>query len=500
MKLTDYQEEAFEILKRKNRVYLNWDVGVGKTFFFVFASIERWREVGRCLPTLAVCPQNVFSSFIETFHKIGIDRRYYEILDSPSKRERFFRFHQFKPFTVMSYDTFKSDKFMKAPRDWYASKTPISGAISHLKPEILILDEAHQVKNSKAIVGKKARMIINVPSIKWKMFGSGTPIAIDGRDLFNQFFALDAGKTFGVDEMSFINDYFYDVNQERRGTKGYFPKYEAKSTNELSLFKKAGEVFHIKKAKDCVKLPELKEETVWVDMTEEQETVYKKVELLAHLEFETKQKEYMEGKITKSQFYQSALSKLSALRQVCCGFVYEKDYESEATREVMEVETNKMNTLEKALDFIPFNEKLIIWTVYLETFHQIERLLRSKGIRYATVNGKLTSKQKQQNIKLYKENPSIRVLVAHPKSGGSGLNLQIAKYCIYYSQDFSYIDKVQSEGRNFRKGSIELHDQVQRIYIKTKDSVEENISMNLKRKGDFVASFQKYLTARKNLL
>ncbi len=50
------------------------------------------------------------------------------------------------------------------------------------------------------------------------------------------------------------------------------------------------------------------------------------------------------------------------------------------------------------------------------------------------------------------EEPDCRILVANSVSGGTGLNLQIANYVIFYESPVSPIHRLQAEWRCYRAG------------------------------------------------
>ena len=124
-------------------------------------------------------------------------------------------------------------------------------------------------------------------------------------------------------------------------------------------------------------------------------------------------------------------------------------------------------------------EKFIVWTVFQETYPLLEALLQRNNIGYVVVRGGITAKRRMEAVKSFQRDPEIRCFLSNPKAGGMGLNLQQAKYAFYYSKDYSWIDKNQADGRNYRVDSIKYHDQITYFDIICSGTVEDEILLNL---------------------
>jgi SNF2 family DNA or RNA helicase len=64
------------------------------------------------------------------------------------------------------------------------------------------------------------------------------------------------------------------------------------------------------------------------------------------------------------------------------------------------------------------------------------------------------TKDRDAKMALYKEG-KVRYLVSNTATGGAGLNLTNSHLAIYYSNDFSYRNRAQSEDRQHRIGQTE---------------------------------------------
>jgi len=433
-------------------------------------------------------------------YKLGLNEKYFEILDTKKKRDKFlFIKDSVKPLTVISYAKLIDPSFLRL------NKEIPGGRLSNIPFEVLVLDESHTFKNPKAKITKVVEAFNYMKTIKKRILASGTPYSKDYRDLFSQLLILDKGKRLGKNYYVFENKYFYDKNIARRNSNNYHPLMLIKDDMKPVLFSKIGDCFHKLTIKNINKETEKKVRKLKrikiVELTPEQNDIQKELLLKSKIELEFVKKEIAEAKAIDKpkkiiQYYSKALSLMSCLRQLANGFIYEQldpDNPDKKNRKVCYVPTKKLEVLDKILKLIPYHEKIMIWSVYHETYTMIEKVLNQNNIKYVKIVGSTPPGKRQELIKLYKYNPSYRVFLSHPKSGGVGLNLQEACWSIYYSKDYSLIDRIQSEGRNMRLDSYKYNKTLYEIDIQTNNTIETKINENVNKKKDLVKSFEKYL-------
>ena len=73
----------------------------------------------------------------------------------------------------------------------------------------------------------------------------------------------------------------------------------------------------------------------------------------------------------------------------------------------------------------------------------------------------------------------MRFLVGHPRTGGYGLTLTIAKTMIFYSNDYDLEIREQAEARNHRIGT---ESKVTYVDLVCEGTVDENILKSLRQK------------------
>ncbi|KAI5207477.1 hypothetical protein E4T39_01861 [Aureobasidium subglaciale] len=96
--------------------------------------------------------------------------------------------------------------------------------------------------------------------------------------------------------------------------------------------------------------------------------------------------------------------------------------------------------------------KIIVFTQWLTFLRILGCICESEGWKYKTLHGKLSQKQKNENIKDFKCNPDTRILLATMKTGGVGINLTCARYILLTDPYWNDAGEQQAFGRVFRIG------------------------------------------------
>lgn len=123
------------------------------------------------------------------------------------------------------------------------------------------------------------------------------------------------------------------------------------------------------------------------------------------------------------------------------------------------------------------DDNIVIFYNYVAERKAILKLLRKTEKKILRYDG-------EQHDKLPASDSNIKntVLLAHYKSGSTGLNLQWANVTIYFSLTYSYQEYEQSKGRTWRTGQTK---KCLYYIFKVKNTVDEQIIECLKKKQDF---------------
>lgn len=354
----------------------------------------------------------------------------------------------------------------------------------------LIVDESNLVKNHRA---KRTQNIIRLAEkCKYKLILNGTPISRNEADLYAQWYVLDWRILGYKSYWSFsANHLEFDERNQGRIVKTLNVNYLAE--------KIAPYTYQVKKD-ECLDLPSKTYETIYYYLNDEQREHYEKV--ADNLLFDIDEME-------SCQIYRL----FTGLQNVISG--YRVDVDVKISKEVDRFgneyciksvkgmhksnffeninDNPRINTLLEVISKI--DDKIIIFCKYTDEINSIVSLLNKKYGEDSAVafNGELTLKNRQNNLDKFRENS--RFLVANKICAGYGLNLQFCSYIIYYSNDWDYATRSQSEDRVHRIGQ---NKNVHIIDICASYTLDERIIECLSKKENLVDLFKKEIEITKD--
>lgn len=137
-------------------------------------------------------------------------------------------------------------------------------------------------------------------------------------------------------------------------------------------------------------------------------------------------------------------------------------------------ENTKGRTLLKIID--DFNDKIIVFTKYKPTIEFLEKLLKEKGYKVAVFHGGMTRKEKETQINNFKNEAQVLIST---EAGGEGRNLQFCNGLINYDLPWNPMAIEQRIGRIHRVGQER---DVHIFNLEAKDTIEAYILELLDRK------------------
>jgi Superfamily II DNA/RNA helicases, SNF2 family len=439
--LWEHQRKAVEFANARDWAGYFMEAGTGKSGAAITALRYRYNTAKRIQRTLIIAPLSVCPQWKEEFALFSkIPMEQILVLTGDGKK----RLKQLEtsnaPIVITNYEFVRIAAFYEAVKKW--------------APEILVLDEIHRTKDATSDRTKKLIPIADQAGFKLGL--TGTPVLNGEADLFGQIRLLDGGKHFGTSYYTFRKIYMYDKNAGMPKAR-YFPDWRVKETAKAYFAEVLGKnCFQVKKS-ECLDLPPLHEIVIPIAMTPKQEELY--TQMKRHLVVE------LEGNTSVAEF---AMTKALRLQQILCGFVQDSD-----THEVSWVDgDSRIQALGDLLESFG-GEKVIVWTVFQPTYDRIVKLCSKMGLEYALLTGEQSTTQKQDAIESFQKGIA-QVLISNPAAGGVGINLQAAKYSIYFARSWSLEHLLQSQARNYRAGS-EIHDKVTHYHLVAKNTLDEDI-------------------------
>ncbi len=214
------------------------------------------------------------------------------------------------------------------------------------------------------------------------------------------------------------------------------------------------------KKEDCLDLPPLVRERVYVELSKPQRKLYDEMK-----------RDFITFIGDQAVTASLAITKALRLMQIISGFA-QAESDGGATVTVPIKDNPRAAALRELLQEIAPYHKVIVWAVFKRDYETISKVVEELSLDYVLVHGETSNKQ--ETIERFQVDPKLRVLVGHPGAAGIGVNITAASYAIYYSRNFSLEQYLQSEARNYRGGS-EIHEKITHIDIVAKDTLDEQV-------------------------
>lgn len=425
--------------------------GTGKTF----STIAAMSQLPFGSKVLIVCPKNVRVNWLnelKTFCKVPYralvvkgtkQARVSRLIDVIRKGSDSPHLH----IGIMGYDSI--------PGSWEA--------LQMVEWDLIVADESHYFKSHKTNRWDSMMKLRDMAKRRWCL--TGTPIANSVNDLWTQLEFMGEGfsgfttwgafkKQFGVYDRS--EDGTYELFLGLQNVDGI--------KDRLSRF-----TFAVSKKEALPNLPEKLYDIDEVDMTEEQQAAY--IKLQTELAFEIDQEMNREG-ANQALVVNNILTMLLKLAQITSGFLNIPPVKNEEGEVITPGKTitfspnPKMERLAEILQAKKPENKTIIWACWVEDIRKAKAVCDMLGIPAVTFYGATSDADRDAAVHAFNNDPKCKVFIGNPGAGGTGLNLlgyppgehadlydTNADHTIYLSQDWSMLKRNQSEDRGHRTGT-----------------------------------------------
>jgi len=311
-----------------------------------------------------------------------------------------------------------------------------------------ILDESQNAKNLNSQVSKAVMLLHG----QHRLALSGTPVENNLTELYALFRYLNPAMFGSADE---FNRYYTLPIQQN-------------SDKEVAaeLRRKVYPFILRRLKKDVIKeLPSKIEQTLFVEMSEEQKRLYE--ERRRYYQTFLKSQITKEG-IQKSQFF--ILQALTELRQIASVPESKSDnLVSSAKREAL---------LEHILEAAANGHKMLVFTNFLNGVELIGQDLNQAGLDFVEMTGSTSTRTRQEMVNRFQQDPQCRVFLMTLKTGGVGLNLTAADMIFIFDPWWNTAAENQAIDRAHRIGQDKT---VFSYRLITKGTIEEKI-MHLQEK------------------
>lgn len=411
------------------------EMGLGKTIQTI-ALIKSFKS-SKDRASLIIAPSSLVYNWKDEIHKFDPDMKTIVIDGARDKREE--KLEKIKEYDILitSYPLIKKDI------DLYEKH----------RLNFSILDEAQNIKNSSSMNAKSVKKL----RAEYRFALTGTPIENSIEELWSIFDFTMPG---------YLMDYkkFYDKFES--------PIINDKNEDALKILKKIISPFILRRVKkDVIKeLPEKIEHKLIIQMTDEQEKVYRAYENVIKDEILYNIKNYniSENKI-------KILSMITKLRQICC--------DPKVLLQNYNFDNGKMLVLDQVIqNCISSGNRILLFSQFTTILKNIDIRLKDSKVETIYLDG---------NTKIYKRKELVNrfnsgegsVFLISLKAGGTGLNLTSADRVIHFDPWWNPAVEDQASDRAHRIGQEKV---VEVIKFITKDTIEEKIYELQQKKKNIV--------------
>lgn len=440
-----YQLRALELLLQNPRFALLMEMGLGKTKVMIDLHCIINTKFENKKPWLIVCPKSLIYNWENEYKTHAwAPIKVLSLLGSQAKKEA----------------TIQQANISDVP---CALITNYEGLNNILKPLLEMdlgcttFDESTKVKNYRSKRSKQCKKFSRKSERSHILTGNVSPNG-----------PLDVYSQFAIMSHDMLGFYSFIAFKHHFAVLGGWKGKEVisyKNLEELSdKIHKAS--YMVEKKQVLPDLPDKLYQTVEVDLQKDQKKAYNQMRDAALMEIQ-------EHRLTAPV----VLAKLTRLSQITGGFI--KDEEGR----LLSFSPNcKMDALRDIVEGLPEKKKFIIWARFIPELKAVQELLTGFGIKSELFYGETSEEKRRGIIKEFQDTTSdLRAIVGQVETGGYGHTLTEACYVIYFSNSYSYGDRIQSEDRAHRIG---LTHQVQYIDIVVRSTIDRSIQAALKMKKD----------------
>jgi SNF2 family DNA or RNA helicase len=335
----------------------------------------------------------------------------------------------------------------------------LKNLLEKYKENIFIVDESTTIKNQSAA---RTKSILKLSKLsKYRRILTGSPVTKSPLDLYTQC-AFLSPDLLGYSSYYSFRARYAVMDEVNVGNNKYIhiPKYYInldELNNKLRTFS-----YRVRKDQ-CLDLPEKIKLLRTIQLSTEQRMVYNnlKEKAIAIMEDE-------------SVSFNIKIVELLRLHQVTNGFLKTDE------GNIKEFKDNpKMDDLLELLEQI--EGKSIIWANYVHNIESITNKLKDIYGESSVVNiyGDVSAEKRKEAVHRFQNDDRCKFFVGNPSTGGFGITLTAASYVIYYSNNYSYEVRLQSEDRAHRIGQKK---NVTYIDIVARDSIDFHILKALQNK------------------
>ena len=385
----EHQKEAVQKLVENKKFILADDMGLGKTTSTIIAALESGSK-----KVLIICPATL---------KINWKREIENYSDKSIYIAESKNFSTEADFVIINYDIIKN---------FHDPKKKDDSQVLAANFDLVIVDEAHYIKNATAQRTKLINDIVKKTERLWLL--TGTPMTSRPIDYFNLLSLIDSpvAKNWMAYAIRYCSGYQFNVGGRK--------------------------VWNVTGASN---LEELRDRTVGLTLRRLKENVLDlpdKIITPVYLRLKSKSYENVMGEYydwydknpEESKSLTVQFSKLTKVRQIIA-------------------DEKIAQTIELAENILEQDKKVIIFCNFTDSLNKITEHFGKSAVK---LDGSMSKPERQNSVDQFQDNPKIKVFVGNIKAAGVGITLTAAEAVIMNDLSFLPSDHAQAEDRAYRYG------------------------------------------------
>ena len=385
----EHQKEAIQKLLENKKFILADDMGLGKTTSTIISALETGAK-----KVLIICPATL---------KINWKREIENYSDRPIYIAESKNFSTEHDFVIANYDIIKNFHDPKKKEDSIILKSQF---------DLVIVDEAHYIKNATAQRTKLINDIVKKTERLWLL--TGTPMTSRPMDYFNLLSLVDSpvSKNWMAYAIRYCAGYQFNA-----GGRKIWNVTGASNLEELRD-RTSGTI-----------LRRLKENVL--DLPDKIITpVYLKLKSKAYEDVMGEYYDWYDKNPEESKSLTVQFSKLTKVRQIIA-------------------EEKIHQTIEIAENIIEQGKKVIIFCNFTDSLNKIVEHFGKTAVK---LDGSMAQHERQYSVDQFQENEKIKVFVGNIRAAGTGITLTAGEAAIFNDLSFLPSDHAQAEDRSYRYG------------------------------------------------
>ena len=385
----EHQKEAIQKLLENKKFILADDMGLGKTTSTIIGALESGSK-----KILIICPATL---------KINWKREIENYSDRPIFIAESKNFSTEHDFVIANYDIIKN---------FHDPKNKEESLILNSKFDLVIVDEAHYIKNATAQRTKLINDLVKNTERLWLL--TGTPMTSRPMDYFNLLSLVDSpvSKNWMAYAIRYCAGYQFKV-----GNRKVWNITGASNLEELRE-RTSGTI-----------LRRLKENVL--DLPDKIITpVYLKLKSKAYEDVMGEYYDWYDKNPEESKSLTVQFSKLTKVRQIIA-------------------EEKIQQTIEIAENIIEQGKKVIIFCNFTDSLNKIVEHFGKTAVK---LDGSMSQHERQYSVDQFQENEKIKVFVGNIRAAGTGITLTAGEAAIFNDLSFLPSEHSQAEDRAYRYG------------------------------------------------